>query len=110
MVNASNALFTGRRLKFKDLRYHSGRPGGLKKLKYTDIMEKKPELMIFNAIYKMLPKNRTRLIHLENLKIYGGLKFFFIFRKLFIKYIFQIYLIQKILIINNCNKIIILLP
>jgi large subunit ribosomal protein L13 len=72
VVNAEKALFMGRKLKFKNLKYHTGTPGGLKTKKFKDLLFSKPELMIFNSVYKMLPKNRTRFIFLENLKIYAG--------------------------------------
>lgn len=72
VVNAEKMLFMGRKLKFKDLKYHTGRPGGLKTKKFHDYVQLRPELLVFNAVYKMLPKNKTRLRHLENLKIYRG--------------------------------------
>jgi large subunit ribosomal protein L13 len=72
VVNAEKMLFMGRKLKFKNLKYHTGRVGGLKTKMYKDYIYTKPELIIFNSVYKMLPKNRVRLIHLENLKIYKG--------------------------------------
>ena len=72
VVNAEKALFMGRKLKFKNLKYHTGRAGGLKTKMFKDILHQKPELLIFNSVYKMLPKNRTRFVLLDNLKIYSG--------------------------------------
>lgn len=72
VVNAEKALFMGRKLKFKDLKYHTGRPGGLKTRTFKEMIYRKPGLLIFNSVYKMLPKNKVRLGLLENLKIYAG--------------------------------------
>ena len=72
VVNAEKALFMGRKLKFKNLKYHTGRAGGLKTQTFKDMIYRKPGLIIFNSVYKMLPKNKIRLLLLENLKIYAG--------------------------------------
>ena len=72
VVNAEKALFMGRKLKFKNLKYHTGIPGGLKTKKFKDMLFLKPELLIFNSVYKMLPKNKIRFLFLENLTIYAG--------------------------------------
>ena len=56
-----------------DLKYHTGRPGGLKEKKYKNIINEKPELLIFNCVYKMLPKNRMRFKFLDNLTIFSGM-------------------------------------
>ena len=72
VVNAEKMLFVGRKLKFKNLKYHTGRAGGLKTKMLKDIYYTRPELVIFNSVYKMLPKNKTRFVFLENLTIYKG--------------------------------------
>jgi large subunit ribosomal protein L13 len=72
VVNASNTLFTGRKLKFKNLKYHTGKPSGLKEKQYKNLINQKPELLIFNCVYKFLPKNRMRFNFLDNLSIYAG--------------------------------------
>lgn len=47
-------------------------PGGLKEIKYKEMMEKKPEEIIRRAVSGMLPKNTLRDRRLERLKIFDG--------------------------------------
>jgi large subunit ribosomal protein L13 len=42
VVNAVDPLFTGRKLKTKKLRYHTGFIGHLKTFSYREILNKKP--------------------------------------------------------------------
>ena len=46
VVNASDPLFTGKKLLFKNLKYHSGFVGHLKTHSYREILNRKPELLV----------------------------------------------------------------
>lgn len=48
---------------------HSGRPGGLKMDKFEDLLEKRPEQILINAVKGMLPNNRLRDRRLKRLVI-----------------------------------------
>src|SRR5690554_2367263 len=46
IINAREVLLTGKKLEQKELIRHSGHPGGLKRTKYKDLLEKRPELIM----------------------------------------------------------------
>jgi large subunit ribosomal protein L13 len=52
-------------------RHHSGYPGGLKETPYRRIMEKRPEFAMYEAIRRMLPKNRLGRKMIKKLRVYA---------------------------------------
>ena len=72
IVNASKAVFTGKKLEQKYYRTHSGYAGGLKETQYKTLMATKPELAIKLAVKGMLPKNSVGRWALGRCKIYAG--------------------------------------
>lgn len=48
IVNASDPLLTGKKLIFKNLKYHTGFVGHLRTHEYRAILNKKPELLVKN--------------------------------------------------------------
>jgi large subunit ribosomal protein L13 len=72
IINAEQIVFTGKKLDQKIYYHHSGYPGGLKETTYRDLMSKKPEFALYNAIRKMLPKNALGRQMLRKLRIYKG--------------------------------------
>lgn len=72
IINASEAVFTGKKLDQKIYYHHSGYPGGLKETTYRDLMSKRPEFALYNAIRKMLPKNALGRQMIRKLRIYKG--------------------------------------
>ena len=57
IINADKIALTGNKMG-KELYKHSGRPGGLRRDSYAELLEKDPERIIRSAIKGMLPKNR----------------------------------------------------
>ena len=72
VINASKAVLTGKKLEQKMYRTHSGWVGGLKEIKYKDMMEKKPELAMRVAVRGMMPRNIITKDSLSRLKIFRG--------------------------------------
>ena len=56
IINAEKVVLTGKKLDEKLYRHHSNYPGGLKEVKYRDLMDKKPEFAVYEAIRLMMPK------------------------------------------------------
>lgn len=54
----------------KDLVYHTGYIGNLKRIPYRDMVFNKPEILILNSVSKMLPKNSLRFKRLKNIFIF----------------------------------------
>ena len=72
VINAEQAVLTGKKLEQKYYRRHSGWIGGLKEVKYKDLMEKKPEFAVRQAVKGMLQKNKLGDKQLTRLKVFRG--------------------------------------
>lgn len=72
VVNADKVALSGRKLDQKLYRYHTQYPGGLKEVKYRDLMNKRPEKVIELAVKGMLPKNALGRAMFKKLKVYAG--------------------------------------
>ena len=70
VINAEQAVLTGKKLEQKYYRRHSGWIGGLKEIKYKDLMEKKPEFAVRHAVKGMLGKNKLGDKQLTRLKVF----------------------------------------
>jgi large subunit ribosomal protein L13 len=72
VVNADKVRFTGRKLDQKIYYRHSNYPGGLKSETLKERLEKKPEEVVRDAVWGMLPKNRLGRTLIKKLKVYSG--------------------------------------
>jgi large subunit ribosomal protein L13 len=72
VVNAEKVALSGRKLEQKKAYRHSGYPGGLREVAYSDLLEKHPERVIEKAVRGMLPKNSLGRSMLRKLKVYAG--------------------------------------
>ena len=72
ILNADQAVLTGKKLDQKIYYRHSGWPGGLKQTKYRILMEQKPEFAVTHAVRGMLQKNTIASSQLKRLKVYRG--------------------------------------
>jgi len=72
IINAEKAVFTGKKLDQKLYRSHSGYVGSMKETKYGHLMETKPEFAMYEAIRRMLPKNKLGRQMLKKLRVYKG--------------------------------------
>ena len=71
IINADKIALTGNKMG-KELYSHSGRPGGLRRDSYAELLEKNPERIIKNAVKGMLPKNTLGRAMGKKLKVYVG--------------------------------------
>jgi len=72
VINAEKVKFTGKRQTLKTYSHHSGYPGGLKTKSVQEMMSKKPEFVVHNAVQGMLPKTRLGKQLIKKLKVYAG--------------------------------------
>jgi large subunit ribosomal protein L13 len=72
IINASKVALTGNKREQKIAYRHSGYPGGLKRERYTDLLEKRPERVVEKAIKGMLPHNTLGRQMAGKLKVYAG--------------------------------------
>ena len=72
IINAEQAVLTGKKLEQKYYRTHSGYPGGLHETQYKKLMKDKPELAMRVAVRGMMPRNIVTKDSLKRLHIYAG--------------------------------------
>ena len=72
VINAEKAVLTGKKLENKYYRRHTGWIGGLKEVKYSTLMNTRPELAMELAIKGMVPDTTIGRKALTRLHIYKG--------------------------------------
>ena len=72
ILNAKDAVLTGRKLDQKVYRHHSGYIGGMKETSARVMMETKPEKAMMLAIKGMLPHNSLGRKMIKKVRIYAG--------------------------------------
>jgi large subunit ribosomal protein L13 len=72
VINAEKIVLTGRKETDKVYHSHSLYPGGLKSRAARFVRAEKPEAMIEEAVWGMLPKNKLGRKMLKKLKVYRG--------------------------------------
>lgn len=72
IINAERIRLTGNKLDDKVYYHHSGYPGGIKAATARERLNKKPEGIIKDAVWGMLPKNRLGREMFKKLKVYSG--------------------------------------
>ena len=72
VINAEKVVLTGKKLDQKFLRKYSGYVGGLKETPYREVLAKKPEFAMEEAVRRMLPSGVLGRKMLGKLKVYRG--------------------------------------
>jgi len=72
VVNAEKVALSGNKLQDKRAYRHSGYPGGIRSVSYSELLAKHPERVVEKAVKGMLPKNSLGRNMLRKLKVYAG--------------------------------------
>ena len=72
VVNAEKVALSGNKLQDKRAYRHSGYPGGMHSVAYSELLAKHPERAVEKAVKGMLPKNTLGRNMLRKLKVYAG--------------------------------------
>ena len=72
VINADKAVLTGKKLENKYYRRHTGWIGGLKEVKYSTLMNTRPELAMELAVKGIVPATTIGRKALTRLHIYAG--------------------------------------
>jgi len=72
IVNADKVALTGAKREQKLAYRHSGYPGGLRAVPYSELLEKHPRKVVEKAVRGMLPHNTLGRAMLRKLKVYAG--------------------------------------
>ncbi|MCX7770763.1 MAG: 50S ribosomal protein L13 [Proteobacteria bacterium] len=70
VINAKEVVLTGKKWKQKTYNWHTGYPGGFRSITAEKLRNEKPEEILWQAVYGMLPKNKLRDHRINRLKIY----------------------------------------
>lgn len=70
VINAAKVKLTGLKSESKVYRHYTGFPGGLREEEFTKRLERRPELILEQAIKGMLPKNKLGRAMGSKLKVY----------------------------------------
>ncbi len=70
IINCAKAVLTGKKLEKKFYRWHTGWIGGLKEVKYADLMKNNPEKAMMIAVKGMLPDTTLGRTQLRRLRVY----------------------------------------
>lgn len=72
VLNAEKVQITGRKREDKVYRWHTGYLGGLREVRFDEMLKTHPERVIEWAVQGMLPKNRLGRAMAKKLKVYRG--------------------------------------
>ncbi|AUG77738.1 50S ribosomal protein L13 [Kitasatospora sp. NPDC002227] len=72
IINADKVHLSGNKKSQKLAYRHSGFPGGLRSVRYDDLLANNPEKAVEKAIKGMVPKNSLGRQMLSKLKVYSG--------------------------------------
>jgi len=72
VINAGEVRVTGTKAKDKMYHRHTGYPGGLKSINFSDLIEKAPERTIQSAVRGMLPRGPLGRAMFKKMKVYPG--------------------------------------
>jgi large subunit ribosomal protein L13 len=72
VINAGKVALTGNKREQKLAYTHSGYPGGLRAVAYSELLEKRPERAVEKAVRGMIPKTTLGRNQLGKLKVYAG--------------------------------------
>ena len=72
VINSDQVVLTGKKLENKFYRYHTGYIGGLKEIAYGKMMADRSDLVVYEAVRGMLPKNSLGRQMIKKLRVYKG--------------------------------------
>jgi len=70
VVNSDKVVLTGNKLRDKKHHHHTGYVGGLKTVGYDELMAKKSDFVVREAVKGMLPKNSLGRKMIKKLRVY----------------------------------------
>ncbi|HEX8814741.1 MAG TPA: 50S ribosomal protein L13 [Terriglobales bacterium] len=72
VINAEKVKTTGVKAEAKLYQHYTGYPGGLRTEEFTKRMVRKPELVVEQAVLRMLPKSKLGRQMISKMKVYRG--------------------------------------
>jgi large subunit ribosomal protein L13 len=72
VINAEKVKTTGVKAEAKLYQHYTGYPGGLRTEEFSKRMSRKPELVVEQAVLRMLPKSKLGRQMISKMKVYRG--------------------------------------
>jgi large subunit ribosomal protein L13 len=72
VINAEKIALSGTKATTKFAHHHSGFPGGMTSIVYSDLLNQDPTRIVEKAILGMIPKNKLGRVVGSKLKVYAG--------------------------------------
>jgi large subunit ribosomal protein L13 len=72
VVNAEKVKFTGKKWEQKEYQTFSGYAGGQRIIPAHEMLARKPEEILYQAVKRMVPRNRLGRQQMSKLKLYAG--------------------------------------
>ena len=72
VINAEKVRFTGKKWDTQTYQSYSHYPGGLKEVTARQVLAKRPERILYEAVKRMVPRNRLGRRQMTKLKVYAG--------------------------------------
>jgi large subunit ribosomal protein L13 len=72
VINASKVRFTGKKMQTKTYQWYTHHPGGQRTVSAKELLAKHPERILFEAVRRMVPRNRLGRAQMTKLKIYAS--------------------------------------
>lgn len=72
VINCEKVKFTGKKMETKTYQHFTGYPDGRKVRSVKEILVKRPEMVLREAVRRMMPKTNLARQQLRKLKIYAG--------------------------------------
>jgi large subunit ribosomal protein L13 len=72
VINAEKVKTTGMKVGQKVYQHYTGYPGGLRTEEFAKRMARKPELVVEQAVLRMLPKSKLGRQMISKMKVYKG--------------------------------------
>ena len=72
VVNVDKVKFTGKKWDSKEYQSYTHYTGGLRRTPARDMIKKKPDEILYQAVKRMVPRNRLGRAQMDKLKMYAG--------------------------------------
>lgn len=72
VINSEKVKFTGKKWEQKSYQSYSGYAGGQKIIPALELLERKPEEILYNAVKRMVPRHRLGRQQMTKLKLFVG--------------------------------------
>lgn len=71
-INAKEVHLAGNKMDTKEYHWHTRYPGGLRTRTARELLDRKPEKVLFDSVFGMLPRNKLRSKIIKKFRVFPG--------------------------------------